>query len=86
MPLFAKQEGHRWTTELARVPLISMLENKTILIKHSISEFLFFGSSICEGISSWCCPSSPQDAKSISSSKLEMSASSTRPFCLPFLN
>ena len=24
----------------------SMLENKTILIKHSISEFLFFGSSI----------------------------------------
>ena len=32
----------------------SMLENKTIQIKHSISEFLFFGSLICEGISS--CP------------------------------
>ena len=40
----------------------SMLENKTILIKHRISEFLFFDSLICEGISSWCCPSSPQDA------------------------
>ena len=26
----------------------NMLENKTILIEQSISEFLFFGSSICE--------------------------------------
>ena len=44
----------------------SMLENKTIQIKHSISEFLFFGSSIIN-VKAFPAGAVSPDAKCISS-------------------